>query len=103
MQHMFEKQVFVCMCEHSLEEGRWQHTPIQTHKYTQGECVAVCCSVLQCVAVYCNVLQQSRRERLVQGQCITMKCSTLQCDAVCCSVFQPSAAAYSRAVCCSQM
>jgi len=57
VQHMFEKQVFVCMCEHSLEEGRWQHTPIQTHKYTQGECVAVCCSVLQCVAVCCSVLQ----------------------------------------------
>ena len=39
-----------------------------------GQCVAVCCSVLQCVAACCSVLQ-----------CAAVCCSVLQCVVVCCS------------------
>jgi len=45
-----------------------------------GQCVAVCCSVLQRAAVCCSVLQ-----------CAAVCCSVLQCAAVCCSVLQCAA------------
>ena len=51
-----------------------------------GDCVAVCYSVLQCVAVCCRVsmwLLLSALMMVIVLQCVAECCRVLQCVAVC--------------------
>jgi len=49
------------------------HTNVE--RYSELQCVAVCCSALQCVALCCSVLR-----------CVAMCCNILSCSVMFCCV-----------------
>ena len=98
----FEKSYFLCRCDvlawkdfflrkklafsharvfswvpRPMDKMRFQVALGYSEKAREGQCVAVCCSVLQYVAVSCSELQ-----------CVAVCCSVLQCVAACCSMLQ---------------